>query len=117
MSCSSLDTAICVWNVNTGRCEKVLTGHDNGVLSLFALPDGRLVSWSSDKTMRVWNVITGYCETVLIGHEHVVESVIELPDGRLISRDDSGGCRLWSKIIKDGFLKIISVFVRLWSPG
>lgn len=45
-------TLICIWDVTTGTFQ-VLTS-TNWSLSLVVLPDGRLVSGSSEKMIRIW---------------------------------------------------------------
>ena len=43
------------------------------MLTLAALPDGRLASGSYDKMVRVWDLVSGSCVHVLEGHEEVSE--------------------------------------------
>ena len=52
-SCSH-DKTVRIWDVETGECVQVLTGHGDWVMGVAALPDGRLAS-SSDKTVRLWD--------------------------------------------------------------
>ena len=48
-----------IWDVETGECMQVLTGHRGDVMGVAALPDhvpdGRPASCSDDKTVRVWD--------------------------------------------------------------
>ena len=87
---------------------QVLTGHENYVYAVAALPNGRLASGSDDETVRVWDVETGECVQVLTGHDDwvwdvetgecvqvltrhddTVHGVAALPDGRLASCSDA----------------------------
>ena len=70
--------------------------HEDDVLDVITLSDGRLVSCSSDKTLRIWNIATGDCEKVLTGHEDFVSGVISLPDGRLVSWSNDKTLRIWN---------------------
>lgn len=41
------------------------------MFAVAALPDGRIVSGSQDKTLRIWDLNTGACDVVLKGHKNV----------------------------------------------
>jgi WD40 repeat protein len=41
--------------VKTGKCELTLKGHARGIKCCVVLPDGLIVSGSSDNTIRIWN--------------------------------------------------------------
>jgi WD40 repeat protein len=73
----------------------VLRGHEYGVYGALTLPDGRLLSWSGDKTLRLWSA-EGAPLTVLRGHQSEVKGARTLPDGRLLSWSDDNTLRLWS---------------------
>jgi len=62
-----------------------LTGHIGWVYSLTVLPDGSLVSGSSDKTIKIWDVKNGQNIKTLTGHTHDVFALTVLPDGSLVS--------------------------------
>lgn len=58
--------AIQLWNLETGRLERSLTGHTNWISALAFSPDGRLLASSSlDGTIKLWNVRTGAIVTTL----------------------------------------------------
>jgi len=81
-------------------CLKVLEGHNGSITGALALVNGRLLSWSSDKTLRLWDAQSGACMAVLEGHTRSVEGALALTDGRLLSWTDHGipsDCtlRLW----------------------
>jgi len=48
------DKSIRLWNVKDGSAAGELAGHLERVTSLAALPDGRLLSGSSDGTVKIW---------------------------------------------------------------
>jgi hypothetical protein len=59
------------------------------------LADGRLLSWSEDKTLRLWGA-DGAPLAVLEGDFGSVYRALELTDGRLLSWHLFPQCRLWS---------------------
>lgn len=63
------DQTIRLWDVNSGKCESVLTGHDQSVinLALFSISQGNsiLASGSWDITVRMWDVESLTCLAVL----------------------------------------------------
>ena len=77
------DKTVRLWEVETGRCLRVLEGHTASVLSVAWSPDGRqALSAGADRTVRLWDVETGRCLRVLEGHTASVRSVAWSPDGR-----------------------------------
>jgi hypothetical protein len=99
-ACGKYLTKIFVLNVSSGVVEMSLSGHTGdgfsyAVNSLTILPDGRLASGASDKTIKIWNLASGMCERTLSGHESDVTSLIVLPDGRLAS-GSSTEIKLWN---------------------
>jgi WD40 repeat protein len=51
------DATIRIWNLRSGKCEKVLEGHTDRIESLALSPDGRfLVSGSADRSVCVWEL-------------------------------------------------------------
>jgi WD40 repeat protein len=62
-----------VWDVDTGECVRVLSGHTYMVTSVSSgIVDGSgrqlLASASYDSTIRLWDAVTGECVRVLEGH-------------------------------------------------
>jgi serine/threonine protein kinase len=72
----------------------ILKGHTNAINGAIELSDGRLLSWSWDKTLRLWDS-TGQSLATLEGHTSAVRSAIELRDGRLLSWGNENTLRLW----------------------
>ena len=48
--------------------KRTLWGHEDGISGALELADGRLLSWSGDKTLRLW-AADGHALGVLTGHE------------------------------------------------
>lgn len=74
----------------------VFHGHSDGVLGLAQLPDGRLVSASSDETVQVWdpNQIDA-APVVFGGHEGAVRAVTAFGSDRIVSASADGTARVW----------------------
>lgn len=73
---------------------RVFRGHEAQINALVALPDGRLTSGSSDKTVRLWD-IESYGSTVLKGHTDSVTALAILSANCLASGSKDGTIRLW----------------------
>ena len=86
-----------LWEVETGRCLRVLEGHTARVLSVAWSPDGRCaLSGAADNSVRLWEVATGRCLRVLEGHTYSVRGVAWSPDGRCaLSAAKDNSVRLW----------------------
>ncbi|HZH29222.1 MAG TPA: TIR domain-containing protein [Pyrinomonadaceae bacterium] len=70
------DKTVRLWDVETGRCLRVLKGHLMGVLVVAWSADQRYaLSGSVDNTVRLWDVETGRCLRVLEGHRLSVDWV------------------------------------------
>ena len=91
------DKTVRLWEVESGRCLRVLEGHTVSVWSVAWSPDGRhALSGSEDKTVRLWEVASGRCLRVLEGHTASVWSVAWSPDGQhALSGAEDKTVRLW----------------------
>lgn len=80
---------LCIWDRQTGA--RIATmgheqgGHVLGVSGVQVLTDGRIVTWSGDRTLRLWNLDERRVEHVLRGHTAAPTEVLELPNGFLLS--------------------------------
>lgn len=78
------DTAVRVWDLETGRCLHTLTGHTSRVLSVALSSDGRLaLSGSKDRAARLWDLQAGRCLRSLTYDSAGVLSVALSADGRV----------------------------------
>ena len=82
-------------HVQESACLATFEGHTYGVWGALALADGRLLSWSSDKTLRLWDSHSGACLTTLQGHTDGVWGALALADGRLLSWSADKTLRIW----------------------
>jgi WD40 repeat protein len=78
-----------------------LKGHTQEVPCLQALPDGRIVSGSHDRTLplRVWTRSSDgkWSSEVLSGHTRQVNCLQALPDGRIVSGSYDNTLRVWTR--------------------
>jgi WD40 repeat protein len=95
---ASGDDTLRVWDLESGKCLKVLHGHTRRVISAVINTDGRrVVSGSDDSTLRVWDVVSSECLKVLEGHTAGVNSVALSLDGRrVISGSNDKTLRVWN---------------------
>lgn len=86
-----------VWNLDTGREERMLTIHVDEVSVVTVTPDGRrAVSGGKDGILLVWNLDTGAAVSTLTGHAGCVEALALTPnEWRAISGGDDRTLRLW----------------------
>lgn len=78
-------------------CSLVFEGHSQPVHGALPLDDGRLLSWSFDKTLRLWDD-RGTCLAVLQGHTDYIWGALALTDGRLLSWSSDKTLRLWDNL-------------------
>ncbi|MCY7391306.1 MAG: hypothetical protein LH647_07345, partial [Leptolyngbyaceae cyanobacterium CAN_BIN12] len=101
----SEDQTVRLWDIKTGECLQVLSGHDRFVLTVAyvagkrvgkkLLPD-LIASGSDDQTIRIWNAFTGECLQVLTGHTGWVQTLAFSPDGTwLASGSTDQTIKLW----------------------
>ncbi|MBR9920938.1 MAG: hypothetical protein GYB31_08860 [Bacteroidetes bacterium] len=93
---ASLDQTARIWDIQTGKLQKLLP-HDHFVLSLDYAPDGkRLVTACADRIARIWDVQSGEVLINLIGHENYVYSVQYSKDGsQIITSGGDGTAIIW----------------------
>ncbi|NVZ08219.1 NACHT domain-containing protein [Allochromatium humboldtianum] len=84
-----------LWDGKSGMLLAILRGHTGSVDGALALPDGRILSWSADKTLHLWDgevgaLLASIIDFGLIGGAQV------LPDRRVLFRFYDGTIQLWA---------------------
>ena len=83
-----VDSAVRVWEVETGKEIRKLEGHKGRVLGMAVLPDGKSVLTAGDTSLILWDTTTGKETRRFKGHTAVLENVAVFDGGR---RAVSGG--------------------------
>lgn len=60
---------LAIWDSQTGERLQTLRGHDGPINGAAYLPDGTLLSWSSDGTLRQWDVFRGFARRTIYVQE------------------------------------------------
>jgi WD40 repeat protein/ferric-dicitrate binding protein FerR (iron transport regulator) len=85
-----------LWDLQTGRLEATLEGHERDVQSLAFHPNGGLLaSGSRDGTIRLWSMPTGEAVRILAGVFNEVRCLTFSPDGATLATGHGGTAILW----------------------
>ena len=144
MICGTSDYTLKLWNlqkssssenissIKTLEDNSFLNGHTGLVLCVSVLPDGRIISGSTDTTLKIWNTNTGMCDVTLIGHSAWIRCVAIFPNNqsqlihnnliRLVSGSDDNTLKIWNVtndnnnncVIKDCDLTLIGHNNTVW---
>lgn len=98
LACSgSMDGTVRVWNLSTGQCQHVLTGHTS-LVGLLGLSPSSLVSAAADSTLRVWDPESGELRHTLAAHNGAI-TCFQHDEFKVLSGSD-GTLKIWD--IRDG---------------
>lgn len=90
--------SVSLWDANTAKALKTLTGHTAAINAAAWSKDGKLLATaSSDRTARIWEVSSGKLLKTLEDHKGVVTCVSFAADGKTLATGGSEPIvRLWS---------------------
>ncbi|KAG6828105.1 hypothetical protein H0H92_009190 [Tricholoma furcatifolium] len=92
----SYDCSVRVWDIVTGQCKHVLTGHTQKVYSVVLDPiRNQAYSASMDDSVRIWNLHTGQLLHVLSGHTSLV-GLLKMSPSHLVSASADATLRIWN---------------------
>jgi WD40 repeat protein/DNA-binding SARP family transcriptional activator len=90
------DSAVTVWDLETGEQQLQLVGHDGAAAAGGFSPDGSLIATTGDSTVRLWDALTGEQLRILRGHEGYVNDSVFSPDGRWVAAGgEDSTVRIW----------------------
>ena len=95
------DKTIRVWQLETGYCAAVLSGHNDAVTCLTLDRDlQRVISGSLDRTIKVWSMAQHSCLKTLDwmsneGHTGVIRC-LQADDWRILSAADDKMIKVWN---------------------
>ncbi|HBL14747.1 MAG TPA: hypothetical protein DD379_25835 [Cyanobacteria bacterium UBA11162] len=82
------------WDLQTGQCVNSFMEHGDGLEGACLLPDGRILSWSNDRTLNIWTQ-DGIVEATLSGHENTIRNAFASGNGDIVSWSNDGTVRVW----------------------
>ena len=95
--------SLSLWNVETGKTSKIISGHSDFVVHVRFSPDGKLIaSGSLDKEIKIWDLETKREISSLKGHTSPIDNFAFNPDGKTIASianeftgDSDSSVRIW----------------------
>eukprot|EP00755_Sulcionema_specki_P010903 Sspe_Gene.47686::Locus_24438_Transcript_2_3_Confidence_0.286_Length_3554::g.47686::m.47686 len=86
-----------VWSISGRKCQKQIEAHTDAVWALKLMPDGKLVSGSSDSTIKIWDDPVGRaeCLRVLTGHQGQVRN-LHIHGSLMFSCSKDGTVAVWN---------------------
>jgi hypothetical protein len=82
--------------ISQERLPAKVAAHDGLVRGALEMADGRILSWSEDKTLRLWDARTGVQLGPAMRHDGSVRGALAMPNGRILSWSDDKSLRLWA---------------------
>jgi beta-lactamase regulating signal transducer with metallopeptidase domain len=105
LATGSFDRTVRIWNAKTGKCLRILKGHEGNVEAVAFSPKGKLLASAGGDNIaldigteiRLWNPETGKCLAMLKGHKSTVVSLAFSPNGKLLaSASKNKTVRIWN---------------------
>jgi WD40 repeat protein len=87
---------VCLWNLETGKCQQTLSGYYSPVARLVFSADGKQVAAANAQDLQVWDLQTGRLRQEELGHFFGIEGLAFSPRGGVVaSIGEDGTARLW----------------------
>ncbi len=113
LATANADGKVRIWDIRSGRRQRVLEGHRSKVHDVAYSSDGaRLAAGSADGTVRVWNATDGEEVAVLSRHAAVISSVAFGMDGDVIAAGTrTGVVHVWDTTTRDKVAELTDLVV------
>lgn len=98
LAVGTADGQVQLWNT-VGECIKTLVEHSKDIYALSVVPNGKLVSASTDKTIILWDLNSGENLFKINEQTNWYSSLATLSDGTIICASAEGSVKLWNKCI------------------
>lgn len=89
----STDNTIRAWEIKSGNCKKVLTGHTNSITCIVPYKNGQIISGSVDTTIKIWDVASKQCIKTLDG-EYMIGSIC-VTENYILGGNSDGLIIIW----------------------
>ncbi|HAX80298.1 MAG TPA: hypothetical protein DCY88_31795, partial [Cyanobacteria bacterium UBA11372] len=115
LASGSADQTVRIWNITTGDCCQILTGHKSQISAVAFSPDGLSLASCDGKSIKIWDIQTGKCNQTFCNDLTFVWSIAFSPDGETLAGGDGKVIKLWD--IKTGeCYQILAGFTsQVWS--
>lgn len=110
------DNRLLLWNVRTGRLERVFVGHQDSIFQFVLTPDGeKVVSTSFDQTIRIWNTATAAQEGVIFTGAVQLAVAIGPRGERLATSQLDGGITIWDLATETAVHNLSAQSPQIWA--
>ncbi len=97
MASVSRDRSMRFWDIESGKCERVVLTHNGAVLTVAALPDNKVVTGGADAKIMMWND-RGDAIATLSGHTGWVWAVSPIASNTFASASEDGSVIVWDHV-------------------
>ncbi len=66
-----------IWDLNSGKCLKILHGHANDISYVKIISNERIIS-GSYKEIKIWDIDSGVCLRTLLGNSNYIKGIVQL---------------------------------------
>src|SRR5262249_52492551 len=93
LASGSKDGSLKLWDVESGKEVRALTGHQGGITSVEFSPDGQVLATAAwDGTIRLWDPTTGTAmRSIAVTHPGAIFYSRFSPDGRYLATANGNG--------------------------
>lgn len=83
-----MDGTVRMWDLESGQCHRILTGHTS-LVGLLGLSPSYLISGAADSTLRVWDPVSGEIRYTFTGHTGAI-TCLQHDEFKVLSGSDEG---------------------------